>query len=93
MNFPHIVDILILFPPYVKKRLCVRLRILQICTHLKMVPNRFHSHHYNTFHDFLFIYLCVQRKKVPNRYIADDFRYILTFSKLMEIFVHCSAAQ
>ena len=43
--------------------LCVRLTILQIGTHLKIVPNRHHSYHYNTTDCccvFVFFYLfCV----------------------------------
>ena len=42
-------------------RLCVRLAILQIGTHLKIVPNRYHSHHYTTT-DVFFIYMCVRPK-------------------------------
>ena len=38
--------------------LCVRLTTLQIGTHLKIVPNRYHSHHYNTTDCSLSICVC-----------------------------------
>ena len=52
--------------------LCVRLRILQIGTPLKIVSNRYIFHHYNTT-DCLFIYLY---QKVPNWYISLFFWYV-----------------
>ena len=55
--------------------LCVRLTILQIGTHLKIVPNRYHSHHCNTTDCFFYLIVCAT-KKVPNRYISHNLRYI-----------------
>ena len=49
--------------------LCVRLTILQIGTHLKIVLNRYHCHHYNTTNRFFYLFVCAT-KKVPNRYIS-----------------------
>ena len=60
--YPHFTLIIEKLFKFIFFRLCVRLTILQIGTHLKIVLNRYHSHQYNTT-DCFFFFLCVRPKK------------------------------